>query len=281
MPGFAAVLGRDPIYKGEHRMLTLNTISRRCLHISRTVHKFDSKRPTSWNLPDLDKLPGGFRGKVYNKKDWNEYLDQNTATLDNEINGSKPSISQGKAPPAGWRKNPSLPQWLKNKYALKEKAMKVDLSNVKRLSPTTAKAIRKLHDEFPEELPNEKLAEFFKVSPLAIAKILKSRWTPSEKEFEKSEKRWEKYVTKQVSRKMVESKFTEFIEETERRIKMEMPPFFKQQLHEHYMKHGIDHVKNDFEELNRARIEREKLKDGKLSNYLNSAMVDESHKIPE
>lgn len=262
-------------------MLTLNTISRRCLHISRTVHKFDSKRPTSWNLPDLDKLPGGFRGKVYNKKDWNEHLAQHKKVLEKEDNTLKPSTPQAKKPPAGWRKNASLPQWLKNKYALKEKAMKIDLSNVKRLSPTTAKAIRKLHDEFPEELPNEKLAEFFKVSPVAIAKILKSRWTPSEKEFENSEKRWEKYVTKQVSRKMIESKFTEFIEETERKLKMEIPPFFKQQLHEHYMKHGIDHVKDDFEELNKARIEREKVKDGKLSNYLNSSMVDGSHKLSE
>lgn len=247
---------------------------KRYLHSTGALSKSDSKRPTTWNLPDLDKLPGGFRGKVYNKRDWNMYLAQHTKVLENEEAKSNLIQRQMKPPPSGWRKNAHLPQWLRNKYALKEKAMKMDLSSVKRLSPTTANAIRMLHDQFPEELPNEKLAEFFKVSPVAIAKILKSRWTPSEKEFKNSEKRWEKYVSKQVFKKMVESKFNEFIEETERRLKMEIPPFFKQQLHEYYMKHGLEHVKEDFEELNKARIEKEKHKDGKLSNYLTSVVSD-------
>lgn len=45
-------------------------------------------------------------------------------------------------------------------------------------------------------------------------------------------------------------------------------------LHEYYMKHGLEHVKEDFEELNKARIEKEKHKDGKLSNYLTSVVSD-------
>lgn len=240
------------------------------------------KRPTSWNLPDLDKLPGGFRGKVYNKRNLDEYSAENTEILEknsnDDLNNNNGKQNKTKPPPPGWRKNKNLPQWLRNKYALKEKSMKLDLSKVKKLSPSTSRAIRVLHDEFPEELPNEKLAEFFNVSPVAIAKILKSRWIPTEKELSKLESRWERRVSKQVSEKMVENKFNEFIAETERKLKMEIPLFFKQELHAYYLKHGIENVQKDFDELNEARIEREKIKDGKISNYVNSMVTTDTNK---
>lgn len=235
------------------------------------------KRPTSWNLPDLDKLPGGFKGKVYNYSAENTEILEKDKTTDDLSNNGKQN-NKTKPPPPGWRKNKNLPQWLRNKYALKEKSMKLDLSKVKKLSPSTSRAIRVLHDEFPEELPNEKLAEFFNVSPVAIAKILKSRWTPTEKELSKLESRWERRVSKQVAEKMVETKFNEFIEETERKLKMEIPLFFKQELHSYYLKHGIENVQKDFDELNEARIEREKIKDGKISNYVNSVVATDTNK---
>lgn len=221
-------------------------MQRRWIHATNVGCKSENKRPTAWNLPDLEKMSS---------------------------KNVKPETRKAiKQPPTGWRKNKSLPQWLRNKYALKEKAMKVDFSKVKKLSPSTAKAIRMLHDEFPEELPTEKLSEFFKVSPVAIAKILKSRWTPTEKEYTRLEKRWQKNLSKQISEKLVETKFSEFIEETERKLKMDLPPFFKEELYQYYKEHGIDHVKNDFNELNEARIEREKVKDDKISHYVNVAI---------
>ncbi len=45
---------------------------------------FSKKRPTVWKLPDLDKLPGGFRGKVYNRRDWTDYLKKNTDIIQQE-----------------------------------------------------------------------------------------------------------------------------------------------------------------------------------------------------
>jgi ribosome-binding protein aMBF1 (putative translation factor) len=246
-------------------------IQKRLLHLSRGLFNSDGKRPTSWNLPDLEKLPGGFRGKVYNKRDWNDYLQKNTKILEKEeesknINNNKQKLTP---PPSGWRKRTDLPQWLRNKYALREKAIKTDLSKVKKLSPSTARAIRKLHDEFPEELPTDKLAEFFKVSPVAVSKILKSRWTPTDKEYNKLENRWERRLVNQVSEKMIETKFTEFIEETEKKLKMDIPDFFKQELYEYYLKHGIETVENEFNELNDARLHRERIKNEKLSGYIN------------
>lgn len=248
------------------------TLQKRLFHISRNfLNSENGKRPKTWNLPDLDKLPGGFRGKVYNKKDWTEFLSKNTKITENEENIRDKQRRQLKQPPVGWRKKTDLPEWLRNKYALREKQLKngFDLSNVKKLSPSTAKAIRKLHDEFPDELPTAKLAEFFKVSPVAIAKILKSRWTPSEKEYEKLEKRWERRLVDQVSNKIIENKFTEFIQDTEAKLKMEIPPFFKKELYQYYEKFGIENVKNDFSELNEARLYRERKKNEKLSGYIN------------
>lgn len=243
-------------------------VKKRLFHSARVVLKSDNKRPTSWDLPDLDKLPGGFRGKVYNKRDWTDYLSKRTDIIRQEEEREMKSTRSVKPPPAGWRKNRNLPEWLRNKYALKEKALKMDLSKVKKLSPATASAIRTLHDEFPEELPTDKLAEFFKVSPVAISKILKSRWSPSEKEYKKLEKRWQKRFTDQVSGKLVEAKFTEFIEETEKKLKMEIPPFFREKLYQYYKETGVGNVEQDLKSLNDARIEKEKMKEARLSGHL-------------
>lgn len=229
----------------------------------------DGGRPNDWKLPDLDELPGGFRGKVYNKKDWNEYLLKNTKILEKEQMEKEKKLMEKRKPPTGWRKKEGLPIWMKNKYALMEKASKIDLSKVKKLSPSTASAIRKLHDEFPNELSTDKLAEFFKVSPVAISKILKSRWNPTDKELEKLQQRWEKNVNRQMSERLIENKFEEFIEATEKRLKMEIPPFFKQELYQYYLNNSIEKVREDFDELNEARINKEKIKDEKVSKYFN------------
>ncbi len=62
----------------------------------------------------------------------------------------------------------------------------------KKLSPDALEGIRHLHATAPERFTTAVLAEEFKVSPEAIRRILKSRWTPSEAEAESRRKRWEK-----------------------------------------------------------------------------------------
>lgn len=255
-------------------MLVPGVFCKRCFHLTTRLLKDEpKKRPSSWNLPDLDNLPGGFRGKVYNKRDWTQYLTKNTQIikqkdeLDKKHQGKNASL-----PPAGWRKRKDLPVWLKNKYALKEKESKIDLSSVKYLSPTTAESIRLLHDQFPNELTSEKLAEFFKVSPIAISKILKSRWKPTEKEQDKLMKRWEKKVSKRVTNSIVENKFKEFIDETENKIKMTIPPFLQQELYEFYKQQSVEAVKDDIESLNEAKLQNEKIKNDKMSGYIDEVI---------
>jgi hypothetical protein len=52
--------------------------------------------------------------------------------------------------------------------------------------------IRHLHSTQPDKFTTPVLAEHFKVSPEAIRRILKSKWRPSDEEYEARMERWNK-----------------------------------------------------------------------------------------
>ncbi|OAA79553.1 Neugrin-related protein [Akanthomyces lecanii RCEF 1005] len=60
----------------------------------------------------------------------------------------------------------------------------------KRLSPDALAGIRALNAQFPDVYTTQALAERFAVSPEAIRRILKSKWTPSSQEEEDRQGRW-------------------------------------------------------------------------------------------
>ncbi|KAI8965041.1 hypothetical protein F5Y11DRAFT_314466 [Daldinia sp. FL1419] len=60
----------------------------------------------------------------------------------------------------------------------------------KRLSPDALDGIRALHAQFPEEYTTEVLADKFMISPEAIRRILRAKWTPSPEEEVKRQERW-------------------------------------------------------------------------------------------
>ena len=60
----------------------------------------------------------------------------------------------------------------------------------KRLSPDALEGIRALHQQFPEEYSTEILAQKFEVSPEAIRRILRSKWSPSPEEEIDRQERW-------------------------------------------------------------------------------------------
>ncbi|QPG77306.1 hypothetical protein FOA43_004714 [Brettanomyces nanus] len=219
-----------------------------------------TKRPTEWSLPNLDKLPGGFRGKVYNKKDWTKYLEKNTDIIEKEEQ-SKPH-QYITAPPKNWRKMKDLPEYMRNKYALKEKAMSIDLSKIKRLSRSAMDGIRTLHNKYPQELNTEKLSQFFKISPVTISKILKSKWKPSEKELEKKKAKWEERGQMLVERRIIDQKMQDFFETKESELKMEIPYFVKQEVSDYIRLHGLEELEETFEKLNEARVQKQNLKEG-------------------
>lgn len=84
------------------------------------------------------------------------------------------------------------PPWEAQKQALRLKFGSQGWMPRKRLSPDALSGIRTLHAQYPETYSTPTLAEHFKVSPEAIRRILKSKWTPNEEEDDKRKRRWEK-----------------------------------------------------------------------------------------
>jgi hypothetical protein len=87
---------------------------------------------------------------------------------------------------------PERPHWAIQKEALKEKLGGEAWNPRKKLSPDTMEGIRHLHKTAPDKFTTPILAEHFKVSSEAIRRILKSRWQPSDEEYEARMERWNK-----------------------------------------------------------------------------------------
>ncbi|KAK5661476.1 hypothetical protein OQA88_11378 [Cercophora sp. LCS_1] len=79
--------------------------------------------------------------------------------------------------------------WKTQKMALKEK-FPDGWQPKKKLSPDAVTGIKALHAQFPETYTTEVLANKFEVSPEAIRRILKSKWTPSPEEEIERQERW-------------------------------------------------------------------------------------------
>jgi len=79
--------------------------------------------------------------------------------------------------------------WQIQKAALQKK-FKEGWNPRKKLSPDALAGIRAIHAQFPEQYTTSVLAEKFEISPEAIRRILKSRWTPKEEEALDRQRRW-------------------------------------------------------------------------------------------
>jgi hypothetical protein len=79
--------------------------------------------------------------------------------------------------------------WRAQKAALKAKFPE-GWQPRKKLSPDALAGIRALHAQFPDEYPTEVLANKFEVSPEAIRRILRSKWTPTQEEEADRQERW-------------------------------------------------------------------------------------------
>lgn len=79
-------------------------------------------------------------------------------------------------------------EWLKQKEALAKKFKGERWNPNKKLSRVQMESVRLLKRQFPNMNAGD-LSQQFKVSPEAIRRILKSRWTPTEKEAQRFEQR--------------------------------------------------------------------------------------------
>ncbi|KAK5997881.1 Required for respiratory growth protein 9 [Cladobotryum mycophilum] len=84
---------------------------------------------------------------------------------------------------------PRREMWQIQKAALKEKFPE-GWNPRKRLSPDALTGIRALNAQFPDVYTTEALANKFEMSPDAIRRILRSKWSPSAEEEQGREDRW-------------------------------------------------------------------------------------------
>lgn len=90
------------------------------------------------------------------------------------------------------RQNPTQPKkeyWQIQREALKAKFPE-GWAPRKRLSPDALEGIRALHKQYPQEFTTPVLAQQFAVSPEAIRRILRAKWTPTAEEEQDREERW-------------------------------------------------------------------------------------------
>lgn len=105
---------------------------------------------------------------------------------------SKDNKSKDLAKKVTQKKKKEPEPWQAQKAALKEKLKGEAWNPRKKLSPDTMEGIRHLHQTQPEKFTTPVLAQYFKVSPEAIRRILKSKWRPSDEEAEERMRRWDK-----------------------------------------------------------------------------------------
>ncbi|GAP83759.1 putative mitochondrion organization and biogenesis protein [Rosellinia necatrix] len=101
----------------------------------------------------------------------------------------RPMMNDGEDDYVGAVHAPRRENWQIQKDALLEKFPE-GWNPRKKLSPDALDGIRALHSQFPEHYTTEVLAKNFEVSPEAIRRILRSKWTPTAEEEMNRQQRW-------------------------------------------------------------------------------------------
>lgn len=99
------------------------------------------------------------------------------------------STSQTSSPRKDDWTPPPRQHWQIDKAALATK-FPTGWSPLRRLSPDALAGIRALHEQMPTEFTTAALADRFQVSPEAIRRILKGKWTPNAQEEDDRARRW-------------------------------------------------------------------------------------------
>ncbi|CCH58873.1 hypothetical protein TBLA_0B00280 [Henningerozyma blattae CBS 6284] len=81
------------------------------------------------------------------------------------------------------------PEWLKQKLAIKKKISGERWEPKKKVSRDDMYNIKFLKQRYPD-LNATQISQIYKVSPDAIRRILKSNWSPNEKELSNLQERW-------------------------------------------------------------------------------------------
>jgi len=125
-------------------------------------------------LKGRKQFEAGITGKTWERKDNPNY----------NADGEETQVQNGFAA------RERLP-WQTQKEAL-EKKFPEGYQPRKRLSPDALEGIRAIHAQDPDRFSTPVLSQYFKVSPEAIRRILRTKWKPNTEEAEERRERWEK-----------------------------------------------------------------------------------------
>ncbi|CAH01009.1 mitochondrial ribosome assembly protein RRG9 [Kluyveromyces lactis] len=134
---------------------------------------------TALTLSENDKIDSSIKVAEIPKKG-------KAKRLINTVNRSKDNDGH-----STWRDNTALPDWKRQKFALKEKLNGERWNPKKKLSREQMETVRLLKRQFPHMTSGD-IAIQMKVSPEVVRRILKSKWEPTEEELEDIQRRWKK-----------------------------------------------------------------------------------------
>lgn len=101
------------------------------------------------------------------------------------------SLTQKEEESHSWKTDPGIPEWKRQKMALRGKLKGENWNPKKRLSRDDIESVRLLRQQFPQ-ISAKELGEKFKISPEVIRRILKSKWQPTEDDMVKLHERWKR-----------------------------------------------------------------------------------------
>ncbi|SCU98387.1 LAMI_0F14400g1_1 [Lachancea mirantina] len=101
------------------------------------------------------------------------------------------SLTQKEREQGHWKRDLRLPEWKRQKFALKEKLGNQEWKPLKKLSREQMESVRLLKRQFPD-MSAKQLGDQYKVSPEVIRRILKSTWEPTEEEMVDIQARWKR-----------------------------------------------------------------------------------------
>lgn len=142
------------------------------------------------NGKENDELPVQRRPRKWNLIDESNEEDASSTTNKSDPTGI--FTNDGPNVPSNWRRIKTLPPWKRQMFALREKFHdKGGWNPSKKLSREAMDGIRSIKDSNPE-LSSGDIASYFKISPEAVRRILRSKWRPSPSEQANISERWER-----------------------------------------------------------------------------------------
>ena len=155
------------------------------------IPKIPTPAPADANAPEDKKQVAGVLAEVERRRQAQEAKKHAAQARAAARAAAKAAPPKKPAAPPEPDPRPPKPAWALQKAALAARFPDGWVPR-KRVSPDALAGVRALHASDPVAYSTPTLAAHFKISPEAIRRILRSKWTPNEQEAEDRRLRWER-----------------------------------------------------------------------------------------